>query len=146
MKDSENSQINILRSIQDLDSKLEVQIESVLKQREAPEQVLEGGSNQNTNSTHTLTNQGEVKSRFELLNNTAASLGVVASQLGRERSQLTIGKVTGHEEAMTVVGIPEGIAKAIDARIGDVKAGKKATTMVGVFPDGFSVNGMFKHN
>ena len=146
MRESANDQASILRGIQSLESELAKHIESTLKQREEAKQEPEVGSSQNTDGTQAPINQAGVESRFELLNGAAVSLGVVAKQLERERSQLTIGKVTGDDEAITFVGIPEDVAKATDARIGDVNAGKRATAVVGVFPRNLNMDGIFKRN
>lgn len=144
MRGSENGQTDILRRIGNVESTLVERLDSVLKQREEVKQELDMEPSHNTDSTQAPVGQVGADSQLETLDDAAVCLGVVAKQLAKERSQLTIGEVTGEEEARVVVGRPE--TTDVDARIGDVKAGKKATVVVGVYSQNLNMADIFKSN
>lgn len=144
MRGSENGQTDILRRIGNVESTLVERLDPILKQREEAKQELDVEPSHNTDSTQAPVGQVGADSQLETLDDAAVSLGVVAKQLAEERSQLTIGDVTGEEEARVVVGRPENIA--VNARVGDVKAGKKATVVVGVYSESLNMVDIFKRN
>ena len=73
-------------------------------------------------------------------------LGVIFSEVGNERTNLMIGKVTAEDHFCALAYLPKDIIRKIHAQLGDVMATGYSNAAAGMFIENFDVNAFFKGN